>query len=170
MKAVAQEMSSRKSRATGAALQKVVSGFASFKAGVADRFQYAVCAFHDTIESRKFLAAEALRLSQVPEAAEEDFRVAALLLCTTSTRVISLREGLNHFTVSDVGVQPTTREEYLRSQPSHAWEMKVEGDRVQVWTTADTQATSASTNDLVTALNGSFFVKVIPFELRGSLQ
>jgi len=169
MRAAAQEIGSWISSAASSAFQKIAELTSTFTARAGDRLQFAVSAFHDTLESRKYRSAEAVRLSQLPTIPVETARVAALLLCTTSSRVIELREGLNHFKATEQGVEPIQREEYLRGATGEAWEMKVESDAIQAWTTASNAALKGETNDIVTVLNGSYFVKVIPFELRGSL-
>jgi len=170
MRAAAQEFGSRISSAASSAFQKLAEVASTMTTKAGDRLMFAVSAFHDALESRKYLAAEAVRLSQLPATPVETARVAALLLCTTSSRVIELREGLNHFKATEQGVEPIQREEYLRGAAGEAWEMKVEGDAVQAWTTASNAALKGETNDVVTVLNGNYFVKVIPFELRGSLS
>ena len=170
MEAAAQRIESGKSTVTSAALEKATQGLNAVKTFFVDRLQYAVGAFHDTLEGRKFRATEAIRLSQIKPVAKVDARIAALLLCTTSSRVIEIREGLNHFKATEHGIQPSSREEYLQSAGAPIYELKVEGDQLQAWTTTSAQASVASTNDTMTVLNGNFFVKVLPFELRGSAR
>lgn len=141
MKATAQEINSL-------VLEKVTGTFTTVQTFLSVRFKNAMDAFHDTLESRKYRASEASRLSQISAVSVETKRVAALLLCKTSARVIEISEGLNVF-------------------KEQGWELKVEGDEVQAWTPSSTQALKAATNDTLSVLNGNYLVKVIPFELRG---
>jgi len=168
MEAAAQQVNNGKSTATSAVLEKITAGVTLVKTALSERFQYSLAAFHDTLESRRYRSTEAARLGALPAEGKEESRIAGLLLCTTSARVLEVNEGLNHFKSTEQGIQRTNREEYLRQPDAKIWELKVEGDQLHAWTAAQPEATRAATNDIMTVLNGSFFVKVIPFELRGS--
>lgn len=90
----------------------------------------------------------------------------AFLFSRERNESIPLNDGINHLRWSESGEWVAlSREEVGRSGAMHFWELKIDGDRIEVRSSKNPKSIIVESNDILD-LESSFLVKIVPLHLR----